>query len=164
MAGRKRRAPRSRTYLLSIRNKHARKGVTKEEMIAVLQKQHPEIIRAEMDDILHLGLMVIANSVCNLKSGSDSSLQIELFEGYEIPRTITLRVPDAQGVIQNVTKAVDSLTKGEARQYVMDHAVPRPKQSKHVRDMKRLLDDIGDHGEADWLLRRCLKVAKAASK
>ena len=130
-------------------------------MIAALQEEHPEIIRAELPDILHLGLMTIANSLCNLKLGAASGIQIELFEGYDVPRTVSLSVVDATGQIRRVTKFVDSLTKAEARQYVADHTRAPPQQSRTVGGIRRILDDIGDSGADDWTLKRCLKAAQA---
>jgi len=161
MAGRKPRAPRARTHLLAIQRKLARKGVTKEEMIATLREQHPEIIRAEKEDIEHLGLMTIANSICNLRLGAASGVQIEMFEGYDVPRTVSLSVADETGQIRRVTKYLDSLTKAEARQYVADHSKLPPKQSRTVGGIRRILDDIGDSGADDWTLKRCLKAAQA---
>lgn len=161
MAGRKPRAPRTRIHLLAIQRKLARKGVTKEAMIAALREQHPEITRAEQEDIEYLGLMTIANSICNLKLGAASGVQIEMFEGYDVPRTVSLSVADATGQVQRVEKFLDSLTKAEARQYVDDHTQQPPKQSRTVAGIRRILDDIGDSGADDWTLKRCLKAAHA---
>ena len=161
MAGRKPRAPRIRTHMLAIQRKHARKGVTKEEMIAEMREKYPEIIRAEQEDIDHLGLMIIANSICNLNLGAEAGVQIEMFEGYDVPRTVSLSVVDAAGQIRKVTKFVDSLTKAEARQYVADHTKLPPKQSRTVGGIQRILDDIGDSGADGWTLKRCLKAAHA---
>lgn len=159
MAGRKPRAPRTRTHLLSIQRKLVRKGATKDAMIAALQEQHPEIIRAEMQDIIYLGLKSIANSNCNLKLGAAAGVQIDLFEGYDVPRTVTLQIADANGQIQPVTKALDATTKAEARQYLSEHTKP-PTQSRKVKDIRRLLDYIGDSGADDWTLKRCWKAAQ----
>ena len=164
MAGRKPRAPRARTCLLAIQRKLARKGATKEEMIAALRDQHPEIIRAEREDIEHLGLMTLANSICNLNLGSEAGMQIEMFEGYDVPRTVSLSIPDATGQIRRVTKFVDSMTKAEARQYVADHDKAPPKQSRTVGGIKRILEDIGASGADDWTLKRCLKAAHDDAK
>lgn len=159
MAGRKSRAPRVRTHLLAIQRKLARKGATKEEMIAVLREDHPEVIRAEMQDIVHIGLVSIANSLCNLRLGVASGLQIDLFEGYDVPRTVTLQVVDTSGQIRAVIKSLDTLTKAEARQYVADHAKP-PRRSRRVEGVRLLLDYIGDNGADDWTLKRCWGVAQ----
>lgn len=164
MAGRKSRTPRTRNHLLAIQRKFARKGATKEEMIAELHKEHPEIIRAEMPEIIHLGLMSITNSLCNLKLGAASGLQIELFEGYDVPRTVTLHVADETGHTRTLNKALDALTKAEARQYVADHIKPAPKRSRRIDDIQRLLDYIGDLGADDWTLKRCWSAAQSHTK
>lgn len=158
MAGRKPRAPRTRAHLLAIQRKLVRKGATKDAMIAAVQEQYPEIIRSEMQDIIYLGLKSIANGNCNLKLGVAAGVQMELFPGYDVPRTITLQIADAAGQMEPVTKALDATTKAEARQYLADHTKP-PKQSRKVKDIKRLLDYIGDSGEDDWTLKRCWKAA-----
>jgi len=159
MAERKRRAPRTRNFLAAIKGKVARKGASSEEIIAALHRDHPEAIRAETDDILHIGLIKLANDICNLKSGPATSTQLEMFAEYGTGPMITLRVTDAKGRVRRVHKAVDALTKPEARQHIAEHTKPRPRQSKEITELARLVDDMDKYGEADWTLGQCWKEA-----
>ena len=160
MAGRKPRAPQTRNRLAAIKNKIARKGATSEEIVAILLKEHPEVVKAEAIDIQHFGLIKLANEVCRLKSASPSSLQIEMFAEYGTGPIITLRVTDEKGAVRLVHKAVDALTKQETRYHIAEHSNPRPKRSKQIQELARLLHDLDKYGEEDWTLERCWKKKK----
>src|ERR1700688_4118911 len=83
MAERKRRAPQTRNFLAVIKGKVARKGASSEEIIAILLKDHPNAVRAETADILHIGLIKLANDTCSLRSGAATSAQLEMFAEYD---------------------------------------------------------------------------------
>ena len=159
MATQKRRAPRTRNFLAAIKSKVARKGASSEEIVSALLREHPEAVRAETDDLVHYALIKLANEACSLKSGPSNNLQLEMFSEYATPRMILLRVEDAKGRVSRVHKAVDSLTKVEARQYVEDHTKPRPKLSPKVVELARLVSDMEKYGEDFWTLGQCWKAA-----
>jgi hypothetical protein len=161
MAERKRKAPRTRNFLAVIKGKIARKGASSDEIVATLRRDHPEAIRAEMDDIVQIGLIKLTNDTCSLKSGSATSLQLEMFNEYDTGRMINLRVEGADGHVRKVYKAVDALTKIEARQHVAENTKPaRPRQSKEIIELARLVEDMDKYGEADWTLGRCWKASR----
>jgi hypothetical protein len=107
-----------------IKGKVAHKGATSDEIVAALHRDHPEAIKAETADILHIGLIQLANQVCRLRSGGSTSVQLEMFAEYGVPKMITLRLEDAKGRVRKVHKAVGALTLAEARQHVSEQ--PRP--------------------------------------
>jgi len=155
MTGRKRRAPQTRNHLAAIKNRLARKGATSEEIVAVFLSEHPEVVRAESKDIQHFGLIKLANEVCNLKSAATNNVQLEMFQEYQTGQVVTLRVTNAKGEVRLEKKAVAVLTKEEARQYIVEHSKTRPRQSKRIQEMARLLHDVDKYGEEAWSLERC---------
>ncbi len=149
MAERKRRAPRTRNFLAAIKGKIARKGASSEDIIAALYRDHPEAIRAETADILHIGLIKLANDTCSLKSGPATSAQIEMFAEYGTGPMITLRVTDAKGRVSRIHKAVDALKLTEADRHIEEHTKPRPRQSKEIVELARLVGDVRKFGKSD---------------
>ncbi len=142
MGAKKKLAPQVCSLLAVIKGKVAHKGATSEEIVAALRKEHPEAIKAELDDILHVGLIQLANQVCRLRSGGATSAQLEMFAEYGVPKMITLRVEDTKGRVRNIHKAVGALTLAEARQHVSEHTKPRPRMSDEVKELARLVDDV----------------------
>ena len=74
MAGKKKLAPQVCSLLAVIKGKVAHKGATSEEIVAALRRDHPDAIKAETADILHIGLIQLANQVCRLRSGGATSV------------------------------------------------------------------------------------------
>ncbi|MFZ1008884.1 MAG: hypothetical protein WAN65_18740 [Candidatus Sulfotelmatobacter sp.] len=160
MAERKRRAPQVRNHLAAIKSKVARKGASSEEIVAILTRDHPNAIRTETADILHIGLIKLANDICSLRSGPATTAQLEMFAEYGTGRMVNLRVPDSKGRVQRIHKMVDALTKPEARNHIAENTKPaRPRQSKQIAELVRLVDDMDKYGEADWTLGQCWKAA-----
>lgn len=160
MAERKRRAPQVRNYLAAIKSKVARKGASSEEIVAILMRDHPNAIRTETTDILHIGLIKLANDICSLRSGPATSTQFEMFAEYGTGRMVNLRVMDSKGRVRRIHKMVDALTKPEARRHIDENTKPaRPRQSKEIAELARLVDDMDKYGEADWTLGQCWKAA-----
>lgn len=123
-------------------------------------RDHPNAIRTETADILHIGLIKLANDICNLRSGPATTTQLEMFAEYRISRTVNLRVVDPKGHPQRIHKMVDVLTKPEARRHIAENTKPaRPRQSKDIAELARLVDDMDKYGEADWTLGQCWKAA-----
>lgn len=149
MAGKKKLAPQVCSLLGVIKGKVAHKGATSEEIVAALRKSHPGAIEAEKADILHIGLIQLANQVCRLRGGGSSSAQLEMFAEYGVEKMITLRTEDAKGRVRKVHKAVGSLTLAEARQHVSEHTKPRPRISEQVKELARLIDDIQEFKESE---------------
>jgi hypothetical protein len=87
-------------------------------------------------------------------------MQLELFAEYRIARTVNLRVIDSKGRAHRVHKMVDALTKEEARRHVAENTKPaRPRQSKEIAELARLVDDMEKYGDAHWTLGQCWKAA-----
>jgi hypothetical protein len=149
MAGRKKLAPQVCSLLVVIKGKVARKGATSEEIVAALRRDHPEAIKAETADILHIGLIQLANQTCRLRSGGATSAQLEMFAEYGVPKMITLRIEDSKGRVRKVHKALGALTLAEARQHVSEHTKPRPRASEEVKELARLVDDVQGFGETE---------------
>jgi hypothetical protein len=150
MAARKRRAPQVRNYLAMIKGKVARKGATSDEIVAILTKDHSNAIRAETADILHIGLIKLANDVCSLRTGAaKNSTQLEMFAEYGTGPMVTLRIQDAKGRVRRVHKSVDALTLAEARKHVIEHTKQRPKLPKEITELARLVDDVAKYGKSD---------------
>lgn len=160
MSNGRKRAPKTWARVIEIKAKLARKGATPAEIIATVREKYPEIIRAERDDLIYLGLTTVVNSVCNLKWGSGSSVQRDLFEGYDVPRTVTLRGADNAGNARSIKKNVDAMTKAELGQYLADHEMP-PKQSRHIKELTRLFEFIREHGSDTSTVTECWIKARA---
>lgn len=161
MSNRRSRAPKSRARIIELKAKRARDGVTTAELIQAMRDKYPEILRIEKDDLIHLGLTTIVTSVCNLNWGGGSSVQADLFNGYDVPQTVSLRGYGANGEERNIKKNIDCLTKDEFQQYVADRTKPTPKKSKRDRELARLFDFIRPHGKGDWTVRDCWNIAQA---
>lgn len=82
-----------------------------------------------------------------------------MFAEYGTGPMVTLRVVDTKGRAKRLHKAVDALTKPEARQHIAEHTKPKPRQSKEIAELARLVDDMDKYGEADWTLGQCWKAA-----
>lgn len=149
MADRKRRAPQVRNHLAAIKNKVARKGASSEEIVAILQKDHPNAIRAEVADLVHIALIKLTNDTCSLRSGPATTAQLELFAEYRTDKMITLREVNAKGRVRRVHKAVDALEWITVREHVDEHTKPKPRQTPAIRELARLVDDMGKYKKSD---------------
>ncbi|HTT84693.1 MAG TPA: hypothetical protein VMF67_14535 [Rhizomicrobium sp.] len=162
MSNRKKRAPKTWLRMIEIKSKLGREGATPAEIIAALREKHSQVIHAEREDLMYLGLTTMLNSICNLKWGAGSSVQADLFEGFDVPLTLTLCKHDETGASRNIKKNLDTLTKGEFRQYIADREAPR-KQSRRAKELGRLFDAIRDHGEEDWSVKECWQASRDQS-
>jgi hypothetical protein len=160
MAGKKKLAPQVCSLLAAIKGKVAHKGATSEDIITTLRKDHPDAIKIETADILHIGLIQLANQVCRLRSGGATSAQLEMFAEYGVPKMITLRIDDGKGV-RKVHKAVGALTIAEARQHVSEHTKPRPRSSEEVKELARLIDDVKTFGTERSTIDECWAKKRA---
>ena len=149
MGGKKKLAPQVCSLLAAIKGKVAHKGATTEEIVAALHKNHPEAIQAESADILHIGLTQLANQVCRLRSGGTSSLQLEMFAEYAVPKMVTLRTEDSKGRLRMVHKAVGALTLEEARRHISENTKPRPRMSEELKELARLVDDVQEYRKTE---------------
>jgi hypothetical protein len=138
-----------RNFLAAIKIKIARKGASSEEIVAILRRDHPNAIRLETADLIHIALIKLANDTCSLKSGPASTAQLELFAEYATDKMITLRTVDGKGRIKRVHKAVDSLELVEARQYIEERTKPKPRQAPEIRELARLVDDMDKYKKSD---------------
>jgi hypothetical protein len=168
MTERKTRASRTRTLLAAIKSKHARKGISTEGMIAILERDHPEAVRAEFDDIKHVGLMKLANDACALHSVAKNSAQLDLFKEYGTGTTVMLRVIDKDGRARRVCRETDSLQIAEAdRHLAEEQAKPRrPKRlSKENAELARMVGDVRKFGKSESsTIRECWKAKQASSR
>jgi len=118
-------------------------------LIKILYRDHPEAIRAEAADILHIGLIRLANDTFSLRSGPATSAQLELFSEYGTGKTVALRVTDATGRVIRIHKAVDALTLLEADRHIAQETKPpRPRQSKETIELARLVADVRKYGKS----------------
>jgi ribosomal protein L7/L12 len=151
MTEKMRRAPRTRTFLAAIKSKLARKGVRTDELIAALKREHPEIVRMELQDLADIGLVKLANETFALHSvAGKNSTQLEMFAEYGTGPDVILRVIDKKGRVTKVCRATDSLGLGEADRHIAEQMKPRPrKPSKEVTELARLVNDVRKFGESD---------------
>ena len=149
MTERKRRAPQVRNHLAAIKNKVVRKGASSEEIVAALHRDHPNAIRAETADLIHIALIKLTNDICSLRSGPTTSAQMELFSEYKTDKTILLRDVDAKGRVRKIHKAVDALEWIQARGYVDEHTRPKPRQTPAIKEMARMVDDMAKYKKTD---------------
>jgi hypothetical protein len=167
MTERKRRAPRTRTFLAAIKSRLARKGVSTDELLAALEQEHPEAIRAEAADIMRIGLVKLANETFALHSVAGSkSAQLEMFAEYDTGPTVTLRVIDKKGRVHKICKATDALEIGEAKRHIAEQTKPRPrKPPKEVVELARLVGDVEKFGVSETsTIRECWKAKQASKK
>ncbi len=152
MTDRRKRAPKTRARVIEINAKLANKGATAQEIIAAVRAKYPEIIRVEKDDLIDLGLGTILNSVTNLRGGSGSTVQLPVFPGFDLPRTVTLR--------GGVKKNFAVMTKEELRQHVADHTMNKapPKRSSQTAEAARFYREVKNYGEDGWTVADCWKA------
>lgn len=157
MANGLKRAPKTRARIIEINAKLSNEGATAPQILAEVRAKYPEIIRVEKDDLIDLGLGTILNSVTNLKGGSGSTVQIPLFPGFDLPRTVTLR--------GGLKKNFATMTKGELRQYIADHTEPKapPKRSSQTAEAARFYDAVKDYGDDGWIVADCWKAKTRAA-
>jgi hypothetical protein len=162
MSGRKGRAREVRTLLAAIKGRLAYKGATSEQIVAVLEKDHPKAIAAELKDLVHIALIKLAGEAG--RSGPRAKVQLEMFVEYDLPKMVVLTVQDAKGRTKKVHKAVGALQIVEAREYVREH---NPKGRSHhdtqVTELARLVDDVAKYGESDKsTIDECWATSRAA--
>ena len=142
------RAPECRTLLAAIKGRLAYKGATAEKISATLKKDHPKAYTTELHDLADIGLMVLAGTAG--RSGPKAKAQIEMFEEYDPPKMVVLRVPDAKGRVQRIHKAVGALKIAEARQHILDSTgKSRSRRSDKISELTRLVDDVEKFGKSD---------------
>lgn len=149
--------------MAAIKARLAYKGATSEQIVAVLEKEHPKAIVAEIKDLLHIALIKLAGEAG--RSGPKAKVQLEMFKEYDLPKMVVLTVTDAKGRTKKVHKAVGGLTITEAKQYVTDHM---PKGRSHldtqVNELSRLVDDVEKYKKSETsTVDECWAAAQAAS-
>jgi hypothetical protein len=166
MSTKTRRAPRTRTHMAALKTRLARKGVSTDGLIAALEREHPEVLRAETRDIMRIGLVELANETFKLRSVAKNSAQLEMFAEYATGETVMLRVIDKKGRVSKVCKAVDAIGLAEGDRHVAEHTKPRrQKVPKSVTELARLLNDVRRYGESDAsTIGECWKAKQQASK
>jgi hypothetical protein len=167
MGEKTRRAPRTRTFLAAIKSKHGRKGISTDELIAALEREHPEAVRAEVADIIRIGLVKLANETFALHSvAGNNSTQLEMFAEYGTGSSVILRVTDKKGRKIKICKDTDAVQIREADQYVAERTKPRVrKPPKEVTELARLVNDIRKFGESDAsTIGECWKAKYASRK
>lgn len=151
MANGRKRAPKTRARIIEINAKLADKGATTSQILAEVRAKYVEVVRVEKDDLIDLGMGAILNSITNLKGGNGPTIQIPLFPGFDLPRTVTLR--------GGLKKNFAAMTKGELHQYVVDHTKPKapPKRSSQTAEAARFYDEVKSYGEDGWTVAECWK-------
>lgn len=155
------RAPEIRNLLAAISAEHAIDGITSAEMVSILKKDHASAIENEGQDVLDIGLMKLAASVCSRRSAAPS-VQLELFEEYGVPDLLTLTEHTAGGVCK-IHKAIGSMTLTEVGDYIAEHRRPRARFSEKVKELARLKTELSEFAEAETsTVNECwaAKVAK----
>lgn len=154
------RAPKTRARIIEIKAKLGRRGAEPKEIIDALKQKHSNIIRAERDDLIDLGLSSIVNSVCNLKGGVGNSRQPDLFKGFDLPFTLTVRASNGSGDIRSIKKNFDAMTKAEVAQYIEDHTNTPPKTSKRTSEVQRFFERYAKFGDENSTMMQCWKLAQ----
>ncbi len=156
MANGPKRAPKTRARMIEINAKLASKGATASQIFAEVHARYPEVIRVEREALIDLGLGTILNSITNLKGGQGSTVKLPVFQGFDLPRTVTLR----GGLKKNFT----AITKSELRQFVVDHTKTKapPKRSTQTAEAARFYDEVKDYGDDDWIVADCWKAKARA--
>lgn len=123
----------------------AHKGAESEQIVTAFKKQHPEVLKRETPDLVHMALMKIAGQVGSRQPTTSMGAQLEMFAEYALPQTLIIRTEDGR----RVHMAVLSMTPSAGRDYIADHTRPRARMSGAVKEMVRLLDDVEPHKESE---------------
>ena len=141
-----------------------RKGTSDDEVIEAIERQHPEVLRADKEAIYRRGLRTIVNECFNLRKVKKVGVQGELFAEYGVGDIVSVRMQDKNGNSRRVRKALANLTKAELREYISQHEKRPVQVSLHVSEASRISRDIAPIGNDDWTVEECLKArAKTAS-
>jgi hypothetical protein len=152
MAG---RTPKTKTALAAVISEMVLKGATSDQIVTAFCKKHPEIIRAENDQLIHMSLIKLVHDICRRKrGGTPASVHPDLFGEFHLPGSVTVTVNDKDGPRREI-KAIASLTKKEAEICIKEHTKPRRRRSSDIDELARLLDHLADIGTARWTLERC---------
>jgi hypothetical protein len=158
------RAHNVRQSLLSIINSLPSDGLTTDNIIDTLHKHHAEAITSDSDDLIRIALVRLVNQVGDLRSGSTTDLQIELFEEYKVNKRLVIIVETPTGP-KKVWKNREDMTIGEVTRYVEAHERPRLKLSGNARELSRMLDDVKAFSTSDDdKIAEVLAAAHAARK
>jgi hypothetical protein len=125
-----------------IADKLAHKGATSEEIVAEFLKKHRATLDEELQDVLHVALIRLANRVCSRRPGKLTDAQIEMFKEYGACSKIMVLATDGQRKYKNV----DSATLAEANEYVSWRTKPRTKHSKKIDELHRMVHDFEEAG------------------
>lgn len=136
---RRKRAPETQNLLAALKARMALKGARSEDIVAEFARKHPEIIRRENNDLVHMALMKLVGTVGAGTKGS--AAQLELFTEYNIPKTILFR--DSHG--SKVHRQTLSLTIAEAREHILERTKPRVNVPDEIKELARLLDDVDSY-------------------
>lgn len=159
MADRSKSRSKSRARLIELKAKMDRKGATPDEIVTAMLEKYPEIFRAEKDELARYGLKTMLNSICNLNGGSGSSVQPDLFAGYDVPFTVTVRDQSKDGDVRKVKKNLATISKRQLREYIESRTkAAAPKTSSRKLEMLRLYDSIKNEGTDDWSVEACLEA------
>jgi hypothetical protein len=166
MAAKTRRAPRTRTHLAALKSKLARKGISTDGLIVALEREYPEVLRAEAADIMRIGLVELANETFKLRTVAKNNAQLEMFAEYGTGSDIVLRVTDKNGRVTKICKAVDAIQLAEGDRHVAEHTRPRRQRvPKSVTELARLLKDVRRYGESETsTIGECWKAKQQVSK
>jgi hypothetical protein len=163
MSGHKGRAGKVRTLLAAIKGRLAYKGATSEQIVAVLEKDHPKAIASESRDLIRIALIKLASEAG--RSGPKAKVQLEIFVEYDLPKMVVMTVIDSKGRKKRLHKAVGALTIVEGWQYVTDHSPKgRSRRDSQVKELARLIDDVAKYGEPETsTIDDCWKASQAAA-
>lgn len=154
------KAPKSRSRLIEIKGKLARKGAPDEDIIAAFLEKYPEIVRIENDALVRIALKSILNVICNLNVKPEDA-QLDLFQGYRLPFTLTVPAHNGKNAGRKVKKNFDAMTKAEVREYIDHNSRPR-KQSKRVQEVIRFFNENAQpYGDESSTMMQCWKAAQA---
>ena len=161
MVHRNGKAPKSRTRLIEIKGKLARKGAPDEDIIAEFLEKYPEIVRVENDALVRIALKSILNLICNLNVRPEET-QLDLFQGYRLPFTLTVPAHSGKNAGRKVKKNFDTMTKVEVMEYIADHTNRVPKQSRRTLEVVRFFNENArDYGDDNSTMMQCWKAAQA---
>ena len=161
MVHRKAKAPKSRARLIEIKAKLGRKGASDEEIIAAFLEKYPGSPRVENDALTKIALKSILNVICDLNVKPEGTRQLDLFNGYRLPLTLTVVDHNAKRGPRKVKKNFDAMTKAEVTEYLDQHTNRPPKQSNRTLEVKRFFDANASYGDNNSTMMQCWKAAHA---
>jgi len=99
------------------------------------------------------------NVICNLNVKPEDA-QLDLFQGYRLPLTLTIPAHTGKNAGRKVKKNFDTTTKAEITEYI-ERANRPPKKSKRILEVIRFYEqNVRDYGDESSTMMQYWKAAK----